>query len=67
MILFCLICPSPAIFAFRLYDPLTVGLWQPKTLSCAMKIARGRERTLLMAKRRLSVVGPISNVVRRPT
>ena len=52
MILFCLICPPPAaIFAFRLYDPLTVGLWQPKMLSCAMKIVRGRERTLLTTKR----------------
>ena len=63
MTLFYLICLSPAIFAFRLYDPLTVGLWQPKTLSCAKKIARGRERTSLTRKRRLSVVGPISNAV----
>jgi len=31
MIQFCSICPPPtAIFAFRLYDPLTAGLWQPK-------------------------------------
>jgi hypothetical protein len=68
MILFCLICPPPAaIFAFRLYDPLTVGLWQPKMLSCAMKIVRGRERTLLTTKRLVPVNGPISNVARRPT
>ena len=59
MILFCLICPSPmAIFAFRLYDPLTVGLWQPKTLSRAMKIVRGRERTLLTAKRLCRLLAP---------